>query len=69
MDNTIINLQIKLEYQAEEIASLSKELFTQQKELAALSRRLSELTQRCEALENDQGSANDAGDEPPPPHY
>lgn len=69
MDESIITLQIKLEYQAEEIANLSKEIYAQQKELASLRRQLAELTLRCEALENDQGSSGEIEDEPPPPHY
>lgn len=69
MDEAIIKLQILAEHQETEIQALSKELYTQQKELAQLRLQLAELTERLYALENDPGTALDADDEPPPPHY
>lgn len=68
MDETIIQLQIKVEHQAEEISSLSKELYAQQKELAKLKQQMLELKQRFQSL-GDQSPVKNIDEETPPPHY
>lgn len=67
MNDLLIELQTKMEYQAEEIAHLSQELYIQQKELSQLKRQMAALMDRFRSL-SDTGP-QDNTIEPPPPHY
>lgn len=69
MDETIIKLQNIVQDQADEIASLSAELYTQQKELAALKKQFALIVNRLTALSQNDGVVKDASEETPPPHY
>jgi uncharacterized coiled-coil protein SlyX len=68
MDEAIIQLQTTAAHQAEEISSLSKELYAQQKELEKLKQIVANLKEEIRTLS--QGEADGVAiDEPPPPHY
>ena len=69
MDKTIIKLQNLVQDQADEIASLSAELYTQQKELGALKKQLALILDRLTTLSQNDGAVKDASEETPPPHY
>lgn len=69
MDEAIIQLQIKTEHQAEEIAALSKELYTQQKELERLRLQIADMKERFRELQDNSGGIKDIAEETPPPHY
>jgi uncharacterized coiled-coil protein SlyX len=69
MEQKIIDLQIIIEHQAADIASLSEELYAQQKELAALKRQFAELKESLKAMADEGGAVKDLSQETPPPHY
>lgn len=69
MEDMIIKLQTTLADQAEDIASLSEELYAQQKEVIELKRQYAELKGRVQVLSDEDGAIADVGTEPPPPHY
>lgn len=68
MDDSIIQLQIKVEHQAEEILTLSGELYAQQKEIAKLKEQMAELKERLRSL-SDGSIVKNIEEETPPPHY
>lgn len=68
MDDTLIKLQELVEYQREDIASLSAELYIQQKEVAKLKKQMLKLHDKIQGIENNRSAAG-SSDEPPPPHY
>lgn len=69
MDERIVKLENIVQEQADEIASLSTELYTQQKEIAALTRQLALFGDRLMHLSQNDGVVKDASEETPPPHY
>lgn len=68
MNDAIITLQELIEYQREDIAKLSEELYAQQREVTQLKLLVLKLNDKIQALESSR-AAGDVGDEPPPPHY
>ena len=69
MDEMIIRLQTIVGHQEEDIANLSKELYTQQKELNTLKRQMSLLLERIRSFPDAADGGQDKTPEPPPPHY
>lgn len=65
----IIKLQTIVGYQEEEIANLSKELYTQQKEIRELRDQVAGILSRLRALSEASAGPQDKAPEPPPPHY
>lgn len=67
MEKDIIELQTIVAHQAEDIATLSHELYVQQKELALLKQQMGQLIDRFRSLA--EAAPQDKAPEPPPPHY
>ena len=65
----MIKLQTILGHQDEDIANLSKELYTQQQELNKLKQQVAMLVERINPLLESAHNALDKAPEPPPPHY
>ncbi len=68
MNDAIITLQEQIEYQREDIAKLSEELYAQQREVTQLKLLVLKLNDKIQSLESSRSDAG-MGDEPPPPHY
>lgn len=69
MEEMIIKLQTIVGHQDEDIANLSKELYTQQQEIHKLKQQMAALLDRVRSLIDAAESAQDKLPEPPPPHY
>lgn len=69
MDDIIIKLQTIVGHQDEDIANLSKELYTQQQEIHKLKQQMSALIDRVRSLLDATQGSSDKTPEPPPPHY
>jgi len=69
MDELMIKLQTIIGHQDEDIANLSKELYTQQQELNKLKQQMALLLERFRALLDAGDNTQDKTPEPPPPHY
>ena len=69
MDDMMIRLQTIVGHQEEDIANLSKELYTQQKELNHLKQQMAALIERFRSFADAADSNQDKIPEPPPPHY
>ena len=65
----MIRLQTIVGHQEEEIANLSKELYTQQQELQKLKQQMAVLIERFRSFLDVADSPQDKNPEPPPPHY
>ncbi len=64
----MIKLQTIVGYQEEDIANLSKELYTQQQELTKLKQQMAQLTERFRSMLDAADNTHDKTPEPPP-HY
>ena len=69
MNDMMIKLQTIVGHQEEEIANLSKELYTQQQELHKLKQQMNLLIDRFRAFRDMAEGPQDKTPEPPPPHY
>ena len=65
----MIKLQTIIGHQDEDIANLSKELYTQQQELNKLKQQMAALLERFRTLFDTADNPQDKIPEPPPPHY
>ena len=62
-------LEMRLAYQTEAIEDLNATITAQWKQIDALTRQITMLEDRVAEAESRGGTALDAADEPPPPHY
>lgn len=66
VDDTLTDLQIRLAFQEDAIATLDRLVHDQQRQIEVLEQRCRHLLLRMDEL---LAGAGDAGPEPPPPHY
>jgi SlyX protein len=70
LEDRIIELETRLEFQDETIGRLNDEVLTQQQQVLQLHKALELLQKRLrESSAVDLEPVIDAADEPPPPHY
>jgi uncharacterized coiled-coil protein SlyX len=69
MDDNIIQLQEALLHQAEDIARMQTEMYTQQKEISHLKREVEGLRQKFKEVQDADFGMRSAEEESPPPHY
>ena len=66
METRLTELEIKVAYQENLIEELNKVLTSQQTDLVRMAQELKQLN---EAIQSGAGTAKDAADDTPPPHY
>lgn len=69
MEEALIKLQNITQHQANDIANLSAELYSQQRELAELKNQLALILERLTNLSQNDDAVKDASEETSPPHY
>lgn len=69
MDKQIEDLQTRIAFQEDMIASLSDRVAAQDLEIETLKKQLRHLNKKLTSLAYEMEDNNDPTDEPPPPHY